>query len=114
MASWEVKLQHLQSYGEQMQAAGQEFDRAASDGASELTSLTQGMSMDARFTEAVGLRATAVRNAADLGDFTDDMADGIQSYGIAARISHETYDGTDVTAAEELGTVRQLLDKHSS
>ncbi len=114
MSTWDVKLQRLRAYGEDMQADGRKFGTEADERVAELSSLASGMGVDPRFTEATAIKTAAVRDARKLGEFTDDMADGIQSYGVAAEISHVAYGGADVTAADELSTVKQLLDTHTS
>lgn len=114
MSTWDVKLQRLRAYGEDTQADGARFGADADSLVAELKSTASGMGVDPRFTEAAGLAAGAVKDAGKLGEFTGDMADGIQSYGRAAELSHLAYGGADVTAAEELSTVKQLLDDHTS
>lgn len=111
MTDWRVRLAVLQGYGEDMLAQAQTFGDQSGEQIDALAQQAAGMAVDPRFTEAVGLRDAAVKDADRLHAFTTDMTDGIGSYGQAAIVSHQTYGGADQSAQQELAAVRDVLNR---
>ncbi len=114
MAEWDVKLQHLKDYGDEMVQAGQTFDRQADGQTRALKTAAEAIAADPRFTELAALKAGTAQDAGQLGAFTDDMGEAIQSHGVVARESHRLYGGADSSSSDELeASLTKMIDLHT-
>lgn len=109
MGDWDVELTNLKDYGDKMVKDGQLFGSAADAKVTELKAGAAEIKADPRFTELNDFADKVFSDATSFGRFTGEMGEGIQSYGMAAIISHDSYGGNDKGTSDSLDIVVQQL-----